>query len=273
MKLEDSVSLSPAQEFSIIHENPHLGICQNIKIKFFRDAYKSLKASNNISEILDDVFRVAAGGVSIEELMQKQHRYEYEPSLIVIYRSAFQAITMCINVYREDIDVSPTENTAFLHYGYCINVLSVGKFLTAIEIYNCYKQGIAKNIIVKIPGSGIARSIYDLVSFNTGVISLKDLTDKSTIKLKRFILALYDTNSDDCFLKLKEDRKYAEFRDFKIFQSNFISYKNLTIFRYDYTDTLSESIIIQLTQKNKMKNCFTLDYLMKLMRFIIIFGN
>ena len=264
MRLEDSLSLSPAQEFSIIHENPHFGICQNLKIKFFGDAYKSLKASNQISEILDDVFRVAAGGLRIGEIMQKNHKYEYEPSLIVIYRSAFQAVTMCIHVYREDISINHTESSVWINYGYCISVLSVGKFLTANEIFNYYKQGIAKNSIVKIPGSGIARSIYGLVSFNKGVISLRDITDKSTTKQKRFILALYDTNSAICYLKLKEDYQYSGFKEFKmeIFKSNFISPKNLAIFRYDYTDTLSESVAIQITQKKKkMMHNFTIEKL------------
>ena len=195
--------------------------------------------------------------------MRQKHKYEYEPSLIVIYRSTFQAVTMCINVYQEDIGINHTENSIWSHYGYCISVLSVGKFLTAIEIYNCYKQGIAKNIIVKFPDSSIGKSIYDLVSFNKGVINLKDLTDKSTTKQKRFILALYDTNSANCYLQLKTDRQHAEFKDFKmeIFQSNFIYHKNLAIFRYDYTDKLSKSATIQLTEKNNIMHCFALGKL------------
>ena len=69
---------------------------------------------------------------------------EFENSLILIYRNTIQPMTLCINVFREDLDLRDNEESVSLNYKYCLTVLSVDKLLTPDEINVCFREGVLK---------------------------------------------------------------------------------------------------------------------------------
>ena len=183
-----SLELSPAQDFFLRYVDTHYRMCNRLKIKFFKNAYESLKRSENISGILEVIFRVASGNLRYEEIMKKTLAFDFENSIIVIYRSYIQPITLCISVFREDIH---SKENILLNYDYCLSVLSVERFLTIREI-NCYfEEGIIDKMIMNIPQERLETSIYDLIFIKKGIISFKDLSEKSIIKHKK----IYKTNN------------------------------------------------------------------------------
>ena len=173
--LERSLQLSPVQEYSLCIKNPHNMISRHFKIKYSLDAYKSLQSSSNIVTILEDIFRVAAGDLRYEEIARTTTNFEFENSLIVVYRSYFQPVTMCIHLIREDMHTTESEAKYLQRYSYCLNVLSADRFLCSEEISQFYRKGIENNAIVDIPGEKIVSSIYDLFVLKKGVIVPKIL--------------------------------------------------------------------------------------------------
>ena len=258
IRRDRSLQLSQAQQYALSVLNPHNYISKHFQIKFSPAAYKSIKRSKKIFEILEEIFDVTAGKLRDEEIINTIDE-EIEQSLILIHKNNIVPMTLCINVFREDICLNDNEEMILLKYSYCLSVLSIGQFLNSDEINNCFKEGIENNTIINIPEDRIAGSIHELVSLRDGVFSVKDISEKSKTKRKKTIFALYNTKSSIVSLQIKECHTYAEFKDFKIseIKSNHVENSSIVVFRYDYTGQISDFVTVQLAQENNNKEFFS----------------